>query len=338
MINARRRVRSIGPRKIIAFSSSFERIPLLERGLGLEHVKDLLTRLARPIISSGVSIAYAGNWHLGQEDNFTNLFLRLISAEQDDSSLDAEPSADAARKIEPLINHLAWPYYLDVTPRIEAEWINACRIVRVTQENAGIAAADRAADDDASSGSDRAVLNAAITLSATRRLQTIGMTRQVVPTVLAETLPPLSARIIVGGRILGSHGFLTGVFEESLLALEAGVPLYVLGGFGGAASDLAAVALGSPRPCSFDPAWLEKINPSLKRINALAQVTPSPPIRTTAMLLAALEARLATDAAKGNALNTGLLPNDLAALMQTSDVDDAVRLILKGLRALSAIN
>jgi hypothetical protein len=46
---------------------------------------------------------------------------------------------DTNLQIGILYNHSAWPRYLDVSRPIEAQWINACRIVRVTQQQAGLA-------------------------------------------------------------------------------------------------------------------------------------------------------------------------------------------------------
>jgi hypothetical protein len=40
---------SINAKKAIAFSISYERTNLLARGLGLEHLQELLLRLARPL-------------------------------------------------------------------------------------------------------------------------------------------------------------------------------------------------------------------------------------------------------------------------------------------------
>lgn len=43
------------------------------------------------------------------------------------------------------------------------------------------------------------------------------------------------ARVVIGGRLSGQQGFVPGVLEEIRLSLEASQPVYVAGGFGGAA-------------------------------------------------------------------------------------------------------
>lgn len=53
----------------------------------------------------------------------------------------------------------------------------------------------------------------------------------------------VTARIIIGGRVIGYGGNKPGILQETLLALEKKHPVFPLGGFGGAARD-AAIALG----------------------------------------------------------------------------------------------
>jgi hypothetical protein len=318
----------------VAFSISDEREELLKRGLGLEHLTELAIRLARPIILDGRSVAYAGGWR-PSEDNFTYVFLRLISAEQDDTAdtIEApEESSSEPRQIAPLINHLAWPHYLEVSPRVEAEWINSCRIVRVRQEDAGLS--DLCPDAEAPFESDRAVLNAAVTLSEMRRRQTMGMEIPGVGDQRPEHLPMLAARIVIGGRITGSSAFGPGAFEESLLALENNIPLYVLGGFGGAAGILVEAFL-SPGTAAqaFDAERIQRETPGLARRNAVALRSPLPSqVRTTPALMAALLGRVAASSSLAATFNTGLEEAETRDLMTTTDIDTAVRLVMKGLK------
>src|SRR5215470_1615732 len=121
-------------RSVVGFSVSYEPRNLLERGLGFEHLRELLLRLARPLLRYSASLAYGGNWE-DTPENFTYILLRLISAEQEDSSFGGP---DTDQSVGLLYNHSAWPHYLKITRRTEAQWIDACRIVRVTQEDANI--------------------------------------------------------------------------------------------------------------------------------------------------------------------------------------------------------
>ena len=64
------------------------------------------------------------------------------------------------------------------------------------------------------------------------------------------------ARVILGGQLCDFQGALPGVIEEAIVAVQAGQPLYVASGFGGAAA-LAAQALGID-----DLAWAPEGFPS----------------------------------------------------------------------------
>jgi hypothetical protein len=324
----RHRSRAIAD-KLIAISIAYQRENLLARGLGLEHLRELLLRLVRPLVRQSASLAFAGFWK-EVEENFTYDLLRLISAEQEDNSLGGP---DTNLTIGRLINHSAWPNYLDITPKIEAQWINCCRIVRVTQRDAGIADADIVPDSEAKSGSDRALLNAAITLSAMRGLMMTGMTISI-PDAGSESVPPAVARVVLGGKVAGYRGFLPGIFEEALLTLEHQRPLYVLGGFGGAAEVLARGLLGAgdERLPEFTADWHGR-TPDVARLQKLAGELALPAgIRATGAALDALFALVKQ--ARGDmagTLRTGLTQLETRELLTTRDVARVVQLVRKGL-------
>ena len=50
-----------------------------------------------------------------------------------------------------------------------------------------------------------------------------------------------NARVILGGRTSGFNGFIPGVIEEFIQSAMAGHPIYLLGGFGGAASIITSL-------------------------------------------------------------------------------------------------
>jgi SLOG-like protein len=330
-VTARHRSKTL-ENKNIAFSISYQREYLLSRGLGLEHLRELLVRLARPLVRKGASLCYGGGWH-DAEDNFTFDLLRLISSEQEDNVFGG---SDTDLIIGKMLNYCAWPHYLEITPEIEARWINSCRIIRIRQQDAGIPERRVVPDAEAKSGSDRALFNAAVTLSAMRRLTLRGMPITI-PDAGSETVPPAVARIVLGGKITGYAGFLPGIFEEALLSLEANSPLYVLGGFGGAAEVLAQTLLASTDkpPQELMPEWHHEKTPAVMKLATLVSQFALPPgIRTTTNSLETLFTSI--QSARSNlstALRTGLDDSDTRELLQTRDVGRAAQLVLKGLYA-----
>jgi hypothetical protein len=142
---------------------------------------------------------------------------------------------------------------------------------------------------------------------------------------------------VLGGKVEGYSGLLPGIFEEALVTMERGAPLYLLGGFGGAAEVLARTLLSAPglRPEELRADWHAARNPKLARLLALLAGRALPPgIRSTQDALDALYARLdAGRASPAATLNTGLDDAETRELLTTRDMRQAVRLVRKGLAA-----
>lgn len=339
---------------LIAIAVSFERDNLLARGLGLDHLKELLVRLTRPLLRQGISLAYGGNWD-EQEGNFTYELLRLVSAEKtvetEHQMVDGSPGNAAQPHLEPrpsagrLINHSAWPDYFKITPAIEAQWINCCRIVRTTPVMAGIpeemvippAQLDLPLDDK--NYPVQAFLHQALCLSAMRQAMLRGVSFPIPDHEPPESIPPIDARIVLGGKIVGYRGFMPGIFEEVLLSLEARSPLYLLGGFGGATEVLAEALLAEPSaalPEALQEEWHRQNTPGLALLKGPDGLpAASARLRETSALLRAL--REAIQAARSQlaiALNNGLDDEDNRRLLTTRDMREALGLVHKGLARL----
>ncbi len=339
---------------LIAIAVSFERDKLLARGLGLDHLKELLVRLTRPLLRQGISLAYGGNWD-DQEENFTYELLRLVSAEKaveaEHQMVDSSPGNATQAQPAPrpsagrLINHSAWPNYLKITPAIEAQWINCCRIVRITPAMAGIPEAmvvppaqlDLPLDDK--NYPVQAFLHQALCLSTMRKTMLRGVSFPIPDHEPPESIPPIDARIVLGGKIVGYRGFMPGIFEEVLLSLEERSPLYLLGGFGGATEVLAEALLAEPSaalPEALQEGWQRKNTLGLALLKGADGLpAASAGLRETSALLRALrEAIQVARSQLATALNNGLDEEDNRRLLTTRDMREALGLVHKGLAQL----
>lgn len=316
---------------VIAFSISYQDRNMLARGMGLEHLRELLIRLARPLVRRGANLAYGGNWK-DTEDNFIFPLLQLISAEQEDSSL----GADIGPRIGKLYNHSPWPWYLDITPKVEAQWINCCRVVRVTQQMAGFSEADIEPDAKADEVDPRTLFNRAVTLTAMRRLMMQPMPIPIPDVKRAELIPPVTARILLGGKVDSYVGFLPGIFEEALVTLQRDCPVYILGGFGGAAEVLAdaMLASGEQRPKELTLDWHKAQNPGLVTLLDAADRFERP--ASLGAIEQSLDALfkfvLRARADLPGTLRTGLDEGETRELLKTSNIANAVHLVLQGLK------
>jgi hypothetical protein len=114
----------------------------------------------------------------------------------------------------------------------------------------------------------------------------------------------ITARVILGGAVSGYKGRWPGIVEEAFLAVEAGLPVYVAGGLGGAAERVALAVRGT---------WPADLA-------ARAELPGRSEEEVRALLV-------------GADLRNGLDKAENAQLMTTSDLDLIAALILRGLRA-----
>ncbi|MEM9609643.1 MAG: hypothetical protein AAGA99_19620 [Actinomycetota bacterium] len=127
-----------------------------------------------------------------------------------------------------------------------------------------------------------------------------------------------AARIVVGGRVLGSAGVAPGVLEEAYVSVSQRQPTIVLGGFGGV-SELAARAIAGE-----DVAVLSRVldaDSGYSRVTA-SLVEAGEPVATPAEMLRVLQ-----DLAKGDA-SVGS-----SGLVLGSEPEDPVRSALDALRS-----
>jgi len=207
--------------------------PLEDRGCGTEHLQLAMIHIARLLLRHGYNLAYGGDLRPG---GFTERLFDLCRVEQA-NKLESEAKNLWTRR---MVSFLAWPYYRFLCPAQEGGLMNLCRFVKVTPALSGLS--EPAAADDP----EQADYHTSHYLSFMRRLMTHGGAEPVDGE--GPPIPPLHARILLGGKVDGYGGIMPGLFEEALLAWERDPPLpvYILGGFGGAARALAEALLAHP--------------------------------------------------------------------------------------------
>lgn len=295
---------------------------LLARGFGHEHLREFLMRLSRWAVRGGADLAYGG--HFGDGD-LTQDLIELISDELGEGDQRS------------LYHHSPWPSYQKISVDDEANFVDICRFVRITQELAGIPAEFRL--PEWSDPADSAVVRAAV-LSGMRRLMATGMTIPRGPGSDEHSVPPPSCRVLLAGRCTGFRGILPGPYEELLYCLEHKVPVYLVGGFGGAAGRIAGYLAGEmdEKAALLDFDALVSANPSLAALEeqmshhtaVLGARLPSVAIKTLRDRLRALRGDL------GKKLRNGLDDDANRRLFATVDTTEAATLVLRGLRGVPA--
>jgi hypothetical protein len=240
-------------------------------GLAKEHLDDAMAEVARHLLAMGARLMYGGDLRPG---GFTEVLFELVMRHRRD--------ADAGDERVGVSNFLAWPVHVSMPPekvkQLSEDLSGVAELVCLTADGNVMSPEERqrlaprsATDDEWAAG-----------LTAMRNV----MTRE------------SGARIALGGRVQDFKGKMPGIAEESLAALLADQPLFLLGGFGGCARDIAEdLGLASAGPTTRPP-WPGR--------GAFAGFTAGD-------------------------LNNGLNAEENAILATTVHVDQAVTLILRGL-------
>ena len=263
---------------------------LIGRGLSQLHVRHTFVEIARHLLAAGHSLAYGGDF---RQQGYTEAMLDLVRT----YSRRDQPGP------ERILVYSAWPIWLSLDADERAAVASVATPVQVDPPHGAPEQLPPATDR---STTDR--LWAALALTEMRR----RMNRDI------------SARVLLGGRLSGQSGLLPGVVEEAALSVEDALPLFVIGGFGGASSLVGAALRGDPTPelsldyqqnntASYTDLWEEA---------GLRRARPD---------FGELRERLAQC---GQANRNGLSSEQNDRLLATSDTDEIVALLLRGLRAM----
>ena len=180
-------------------------------GLSDGHLRDAMAEIALHVLGSGRSLAYGGDL---RQHGFTELLAELTGRYRN------HPRHGGTIVVT---DYLAWPVHIRMTSdelaAFSAEHEPAARLVFLALDGTRLAPEQRMKmhmhkPDDAE--------------------WTEGLTAM--RTVMRGDI---RARIVLGGRVESYRGAMPGIAEEACLSLEADQPVFLLGGFGGCARDIA---------------------------------------------------------------------------------------------------
>ena len=235
------------------------------------HLKDAMAGFAIHLLASGANLAYGGDL---RDRGFTRLIFDLV--------LRYRPHKE---KVPPVANYLPWPVHAIMQTEdiraLDEELQGFARLVLVALDGSTIPCEGH-----------RPV-----------RPDTVDDTKWCVGlTAMRELmLEQTDARLVLGGRLAGYRGTMPGIAEEALLAMKAKQPVFLVGGFGGCARDIA---------------------------ETLGIVDPWAGSRSTWQGRGLFSAYTAGD------LNNGLTPAENRQLARTQHVDQAITLVMIGLKRL----
>lgn len=198
------------PSRLVGISVS-ESPDLPALGLSDGHLRDAMAEIALGLLSGGASLAYGGDL---RRYGFTECLARLIDRYQGHPRHREQIGAT---------DYVAWPVHIgmarDELASFATEHECAVHLVLLSLGGAPLSKGSR------------------WELSSHEPCEeewTKGLTA-----MRKAMCHDIRARVVLGGRVEGYKGAMPGIAEEARLSLEAGQPLFVLGGFGGCARDIA---------------------------------------------------------------------------------------------------
>lgn len=189
-------------------------------GFAKIHLKDLMVEIARNLLINDFSIIYGGDL---RKEGFTEIF----------SDLAYQYRTIKEAKSMCYENYFSFPIYLQLTRAHTLEFKkHGANIIKVSPPEDLIIDTNNYIRPD----TVKAKYIWARSLSKMR----------------SEMISASKGRILVGGKLNHYLGILPGVIEEAKITLEQDKPLYLVGGYGGGASQVANALIGNPFTFSSD--------------------------------------------------------------------------------------
>lgn len=199
---------------LIALAAGGTNDELSADGIGIEHVEELMVRMAMRLFSCGHRLSFGGT--LG--DPQKELTSHLIDAAERWLAGDAAEQVDVTKPDTwPLINYSAWPHYRKITEEQRARLVGICQFINI--DPPGIPAS---------------VLNADLEPALEKKYAADALTA-----MRERSASDADLRVVWGGRIKGAAGWMAGILEEVAGTMKLKKPLLILGGFGGCARLIA---------------------------------------------------------------------------------------------------
>ncbi len=181
-------------------------------GIGKEMLCDLTVELSRHILKAGGKMIYGGDLH---KDGYTKLFRDL----SDQYGKYEKEKQDVIY----FTDYLSWPLYNNISMVDKADYLS-CR-VQIVECAPSTHVPPEMTKEFVPPVKDDLRYMWATSLTSMRQ----------------QAEDQAKARVLVGGKTKGFLGCMAGIVEEFMIAKKANHPVYLIGGFGGAAKLLAKI-------------------------------------------------------------------------------------------------
>ncbi len=279
----------------IAVSVS-ENEELEQLGLSNQHLKDIMIEVARYLMANGGTLLYGG--HLNNE-GFTKLFAEL--------SYQYKFLSDTSFRF---VNYFPFPNSNSLTKEMKADFVKQQVEPVIIEYPKHLGEVDNNRQYDPFNNiEDKFIFSECF--SDMRN-------------IMAQNS---HARIVVGGKQSKFLGYLPGIVEETYFSLKANKPVYVIGGFGGAAKSLAKVICDElPKELTNEFQYTDEV---LQKFKNEYEARASVPIDYDKLIDFFKQFNLETF----SELN-GLSIDENLVLFESQNIHEIVFLVIKGLKVI----
>ena len=291
--------------------------PVEERALGLSsvlHLQDATRIIARQALASGATLVYGGalDMKAGQPGQLTEALFEMVGAYNRSGLMSAPP----------LVNYAAWPW----TEEVDKDWL-AARLEMLEVDRRPRPADLQ--DPDPVPGPGKFLRLAKTPYGGYVLARSLSAMREA---LVAQT----NARVILGGKPHTFMGIIPGIIEEALLTIRKQRPLYVMGGFGGAAGLVAKAILGE-HPEALTLQFQETKSPAYAEVVKIynGERASHPELKLPEIDYTSIVQELASYGLAGVSRANRLSEEDNREMFATGSIDSALFLLMKGLAAIS---
>lgn len=269
---------------------------LIQYGQNKSHLDRLSQTVAKYILGGGATLIYGGDL---RKNGYTEQLLMEAAILKDRLKSEAIH----------LINYISWPIYLNDTNEVK-EW-KAKYNGMLTMKEVDI-------DETV-----KKLVNDSKTFVSPDSVDNWYAWSKSLTKMRYSMIKECNARVCAGGRSFGYKGKMPGVLEEVLIAAELKCPIYLLGGFGGVVHSICELIEGANEVETLTEEW--QINNNLGYSDILTRYEDNNE---------KIDYSLIADQLKNIDLNNGLTSDENERLFNTVYVEEAVQLVLKGLKSI----
>ncbi|MFT7405699.1 TIR domain-containing protein [Zhongshania sp.] len=264
-----------------------------------DNLIQLSQYLGRHLLARSAILLYGGDL---RPDGFTEYILDEAQI-LDDRVRDANPHVE---------NHLAWPLYVS-DPEIMSWRARFSNVMKTVEYDV---------PEDIFETVDKSIFLPPITP------ENLYIWSRCLSVMRGKSVGSSTARVCVGGRLVGFKGKMPGVLEELILALDNGVPVFLLGAFGGVVGEVCKYVLGEELPLPLTEDWQVLHNAGYANLQCIARTNGH---ECDYSRIAETIKRFTVRDLAGQC---GLDEAEYRRLMVSPFIDECVHIILKGLKAL----